>query len=782
MFRTQKILSGAIALLLSCLAPAVSGQTTPGTIAGLVTATDGSAVAEAEVLLAALHRRTSTDAEGGFRFTDVPPGDYLLEAASPRFGNAVARVAVTAEGGGAGVEMVLALVSHEDEIVVTGSGLRSQLELAQPTTVLTGEELAFRLQPSLGETLAQEPGVASTFFGAGSSRPVIRGLGGDRIRTLEGGIGSGDVSTTSPDHAVAADPAAAERIEVLRGPATLLYGSSAIGGVVNVIDGRIPDVRSDLSLGGFVELRGGSVDGERAGVVDLGGGSERWGWHLDATSRETDDYGIPGFAALEGDEHEDEHGEEEHGEEEHEEEENPFGSLPNSDLETFAGSLGVTRFFGDAGFLGISVGGYDSEYGIPGGGHAHEEDEHGEEEHEEKGEEHGESVRVDLERQRFDLRGEITRPFVAFQGLKARFGAADYEHAELEGASREVGTRFFNDSWEGRLELVQKPRGALSGSFGLQVRSQDLEAIGDEAFIPATDLTSYGVFAFEEIERGDLRYQLGARFESQNIDAAGGLPSRSFDGFSGSFGIVWQPKDGYSVGVSLARSTKLPNAEELYSDGPHFATRAFEIGDPNLDEETSLGFDVSLRKKSGRLRGELSFFRNDFDDFIFGAFTGEEEDGLEVLQFTQADAEFVGAELKAFVELWQSRSRHHLDLKLTGDAVRAELSATGEPLPRIPPRRYSAGLHFHTTKWHAFAEARRVEAQDRVAANETPTDGYTFVNAGLSYRLIVGGNVYDLRLKGTNLTDEEGRNHVSFLKDTVPLPGRNVSLAIRWSF
>lgn len=775
MFRPLMILSGAIALLLPFLAPAVSAQTPPGTITGLVTATDGSAVSDAEVLLVALHRRTSTDADGSFRFAAVPPGDYLLEAKSPRFGSAVARVSVAADNGDAGVEMIVALVSHEDEIVVTGSVLRSQLELAQPTTVLTGEELAFRVQPSLGETLGQEPGVASTFFGAGASRPVIRGLGGDRIRTLEDGLGTGDVSTTSPDHAVAADPATAERIEVLRGPATLLYGSSAIGGVVNVIDGRIPDVRSDLALGGFVELRGGSADGERAGVIDLTGGSERWAWHLDAVSRQTDDYDIPGFAALEGDEHE-----EEHGEEEHAEEENAFGTLPNSDLETIAGSLGVTRFFGDSGFLGISVGGYDSEYGIPGGEHGHENEEHGEEEHEE-GDEHGESIRVDLERQRFDLRGEITRPIGVFQALKARFGAVDYEHAELEGDSREIGTRFFNDSWEGRLEFIQKPRGSLSGSVGLQVRNQDLEAVGAEAFIPATDLTSYGVFAFEEFERGDLRLQLGARFESQDTNA-GGLPSRSFDGLSGSFGVVWVPADGYSVGVSLARSTKLPNAEELYSDGPHLATRAFEIGDPNLDQETSLGFDVSLRKKSGKLRGELSLFRNDFDDFIFGAFTGEEEDGLEVLQFTQADAEFTGAELKAFVELWQNRSQHHLDLKLTGDTVRAELSDSGEPLPRIPPRRLSAGLHFHTSKWHAFAEARRVEEQERVAANETPTGGYTFLNAGLSYRLILGGNVYDIRLRGTNLTDEEGRNHVSFLKDAVPLPGRNVSLAFRWSF
>jgi iron complex outermembrane receptor protein len=235
------------------------------------------------------------------------------------------------------------------------------------------------------------------------------------------------------------------------------------------------------------------------------------------------------------------------------------------------------------------------------------------------------------------------------------------------------------------------------------------------------------------------------------------------------------------VGVSLARSTKLPNAEELYSDGPHVATQTFEIGDPTLDEETSLGLDVSLRRQSGRFTGELTLFANRFDDFIFQSLTGEEEDGLPVVRYAQADAELVGAELESRFELWHGGSGH-LDLQLFGDYVEAELRATGEPLPRIPALRYGAGLHFHNDRLHGLLEARRTDAQDRLAANETPTDGFTFVNASVSYRFFDGSLIYDLLLRGRNLTDEEGRNHVSFLKDEVPLPGRDVSLALRLWF
>lgn len=624
---------------------------------------------------------------------------------------------------------------------------RLQSEIAQPTSVLAGEELRLSIQPTLGETLNRLPGVTSTFFGPGASRPVIRGLGGDRIRVLEGGLGTGDASTTSPDHAVSVDPLSAERIEVLRGPATLLYGSSAVGGVVNVIDNRIPESLPGERLSGSVEIRGGTVADERSGAANLDGSLGRIGWHVDFLKRETDDYEIPG------------------------------GIADNSATDTESGTAGFS-WIGNDSFLGLAVRRHDSLYGIPGG---HEHEHHEGEEHEGEEEEEGESVRVDLEQQRWDLRGGITRPFGIFRGANLRFGSTDYEHRELEG--EEVGTRFLNESWEGRLELLQRRFGPLTGSLGLQVQNRDFEAIGDEAFVPPTRTESWAAFTFQEIVQGSWRFQFGGRFENQDVSATGvGLETRSFDGLSGSAGLIWQPgSDGYSIGLSLARSTKLPNAEELYSNGPHLATNAFEIGDPDLKEETSLGFDLTFRKASGPLTGEINLFVNRFDDFIYESFTDEEEDGLPVFRYIQQDAELRGAELSGIYELFHTEP-HHVDLEFGADYVRAELRESGNALPRIPPLRYRLGFHYRGERLQGLIEGERVEEQDRVAAFERPTDGYNLLNASVGYRFFAADLVYDVLLRGTNLTDEEARNHVSFLKDLVPLPGRDLSVAVRLTF
>ncbi len=738
-----------------------------GALSGRVVTDDGRPVAGAQVTLLELNRHATTGADGAFRFDNLPPGEYLIEAGEERVGTGLVRAAVAA-GSTAEVTVRLDLAVHREAIVVTaGAEPRSQLEIAQPTSVLAGDALERRLEASLGETLRNEPGVSSTYFGPGASRPVIRGLGGDRVRVLQGGLGAGDASSTSPDHAVSVDPLAAERIEVLRGPATLLYGSSAVGGVVNVIDRRIPERVPSSPVTGMVELRGGTVADERSGGARLDGGAGRLAWHLDVLKRETDDYEIPGFAesaALRRAE------EEEGGEEEEHEE--AFGVLANSAIESEGANAGLS-WIGDRGFLGVAVGGLDSLYGIPGG---HEEGEGGEEGEDE--EEAG--VRVDLEQRRFDLRGAVTTPFGPFRGASLRAGATEYEHRELEG--EEIGTVFTNESREARLELVQRAFGALSGSVGLQVLSRDFAAIGEEAFVPPTETDSWALFAFEELGRGDFSWQLGARYESQDVSAeTAGVSSRSFGGFSGSLGLVWHPETAFAVGLSLARSTKLPNAEELFSNGPHLATGAFEVGDPDLDEETSNGLDLSLRRTEGRVRGEVNLFLNRFDDYIFEQATGEEEDGLPVFRYVQADAEFRGAELSGLVELYHGEPAH-LDLELGADLVRAELRDSGDPLPRIPPRRYRLGLHYYGERWTATAEAQRVEEQDRVAPEELPTGGYTLANASVSYRFFFGDTLLDLMLRGTNLTDEEARNHASFLKDRVPLPGRDLTLVARFSF
>ena len=745
-------------------ADAQTGQAA-GSIEGRVLGGDGEPLAGVEVILVDLRRRAETGPDGTFRFEGLPAGSFLIEVEGDS-GAATRRVSVPASGS-ATVELALAAVHHEDEVVVTGGLVRSQLELAQATNILHDEDLAFRMQSSLGETLAQQPGIHATSFGAGASRPVIRGLGGDRIRMLQGGIDSGDVSSTSPDHAVTAEPALSERIEVLRGPSTLLYGSSAIGGVVNVIDGSIPQIRIAAPVSGHLEATGNTVSDERTGAVVLKGGQGDWAWSASGLYREADNYKIPGFAEAE-------HAGEEHEGEGHEEE--IEGILPNSDLETRTANFGLSRFFGADAYFGLSYSTFDSEYGIP-AGHEHEGEEGGEEEEEEGG------VRIDMQRRRFDLRAEVTREVGPFQGIRFRLGTVDYEHAELEGAAREVGTTFTNDAIEGRVELVQQVRGPFSGSVGLQVASRDLEAIGEEAFIPPVKNDSFAIFTFQEVARleGRLRFQFGARFEKQDNDVEiPGVADLSFDGLSGSFGLVYQANDEFALATSLAHSVKLPNGEELYAFGPHLATGVFEIGNLDLDEEKSLGFDLALRRTRGRLTGELSFFYNQFTDFIYQDFTGEEEDGLPVVRNTQADADFYGAELSARALLIDS-GENHLDLLFGGDLVRAELDGGGY-LPRIPPSRFNLGLHFHQGAWHFYTEVWEVSKQDRLAENETETDGYTAVNAGFDYRWLVGDHVYDLIVRGRNLTDEEIRNHVSYLKDQAPQPGRDVSMSVRFSF
>jgi iron complex outermembrane receptor protein len=746
------VIGGGLALL---LASGLMAQET-GSIAGRVLTADGEPVTDAVITVVATLTRSQADGEGRFELLEVPPGVQLLEVASLRHADGVERVAVVA---GETIEVEILLMSrvHSEQIVVTGSpNRRGELDLASPINVLEGEELALRLEPTLGESLSQEAGISSTYFAPGASRPVIRGLGGDRVKMMENGIDTLDASSSSPDHAVAADPVFAERVEVLRGPATLLYGSNAIGGVVNVLDGRIPDVPSTESFTGTVDLRAGSVADERTAAVNLNGGGARIGWHLDFLSRETDDYEIPGRASLDADD-----------------EDAVSGVLPNSDIETVSGGIGLSYFFGERGFLGVAARGFDAEYGIPGGGEHHEEED-------EEGAEEEEGLRIDMEQRRYDLEGAVTQPFGAFQGARFRFGLVDYEHAELE-APGVVGTEFFNDAWEGRAEFIQRSRGSRSGSFGIQARSRDLEAIGEEAFLPPSKAENVGLFTFQELGAGALSYQFGLRYEAQDTTVRDPeLPDRDFDGLSASIGLVWQTSEDYSLGTSLARSVKMPSGEELYSEGLHFATSSFELGDPGLDEETALGLDITLRRVEGRVTGSFNLFYNDFSDYIFQAFTGDEVEGFPVVLWSQADAEFWGAELDLSI-LLAERAHSSWDLDLLADFVRAEFSDGGN-LPRIPPRRFGVGVHYRGDRLRGGAEVRFVDDQDRIAENETATDGFTMVNGNVSYRFFFAQQFLDLILKGTNLTNEEARMHTSFVKDDVPLPGRNISLIARLGF
>lgn len=751
-FRT---LCGA-ALALFSLSPSWA---TSGSVTGTISTTDGGPAVAAEVRLVDLSRATLTDSSGGFRFDDVPLGKHLLEAQHPRWGAAIAEVDVDGE-----VSLALRLdrAVHLDELVVTaGATARRGEDLSLGTSVLTGEELSSRIQSTLGETLAGEPGVTSTYFGPGSSRPLIRGLGGDRIRILQNGLDVGDASNTSPDHAAGADPASAERIEVLRGPATLLYGSTAIGGVVNVVSEAIPTSLPQVPVTGSLELRGGSNGDNRSASTHASGRVGSFAWHLEGFGRDADDVEIPSGAL---------------------DEEPELDILENSAIESTGGAVGAA-WIGPKSSFGISFRGFDTLYGIPGGhGHGHDEEHEGEEhegeEHEHEDEEHGEeAVRIDLRQRRVDLRALRTAPIGPFRTIKLNLGVVDYEHVELEG--EEIGTLFENESWEARLEAAQVARGSWTGDVGVQLSERDFAAIGEEAFVAPNTTRRAAVFALQQYQIDAVTLVGGLRFETQDTSSSDpSLPDRDFDGASVSVGALWDFAPTWKLSANLARSTKLPTPEELYSFGPHLATNAFEIGDPDLTEETSLGADLSLRRTSGRVNGELTVFVNRFDDFILLEPTDEVEDDLPVFRYGQTDAEFRGIEGEVHFELLEVEP-HHLELELSFDQVRAEERATGTPLPLIPPRRLGAALLYRGDTFDGKIEVRRNEAQDRLAAAETRTPGSTILNASLGFRFFLGDTLHRLELRGTNLTDEVVRVHTSFLKDRVVAPGRDVSLMYR---
>jgi iron complex outermembrane receptor protein len=721
-----------IAFLLPKNAPRCEELAANGVIAGRALASTGAPVPDAKVSLVELHRRANTGADGGFRFDDVPAGTYLLEIVSSQFGSAVATVPVTA-GNTAQITIRLDLTVHHEDVVVSASPYaRGASSVAQPVTVLDGIDLQAAVQPTLGETLQREPGVTGTSYSPGVSRPVIRGQGGDRIRVLEDGIGVGDASNVSEDHAVAYDPLTAERVEVVRGPATLLYGSNATGGIVNVIDDRIPSERTEKALGGSFEARYGSNADEGAGAFDLNGGAGAFGWHLDGLKRETSDF-------KSGD-----------------------GTLANSDIDSKHGTAGAS-FIGKDGYLGASWGRFETNYGIP----------------------TDEKVRIDMHQDRADVHGEITKPVGIFQGIRLRAGKTSYDHAEIEDTGA-IGTQFFNDSWETRVEAAHRQMGRFHGAFGLQYASRDFKAVGDEAFVPPTTTHNAGIFGFEEIAAGKVSFEIGARYEHQNNTADDPiLPDRSFNGVSGSGAVVWRMPKDYRLALTVSRSERLPTAEELYANGPHLATFEFQVGDPALSSEVGLSYDLTFRRTKGAVSGSASLFYNDYNGFIFLQPTGNliDVDGEPVpeFQYIQVDSTFRGAEAHLDIDLVHA-DPHHVSLELSGDTVRAEQTDIHEPLPRITPTRYGLGVRYRGPHLWGLVEARRTDDQNRVAPNETPTDGFTWFNASIGYRFVTAGLVHDLLLRGMNLTDEQSFNHVSPLKDVVPLPGRDIAFSYRLTF
>ncbi len=641
-----------------------------------------------------------------------------------------------------------------DTIIVTANPLgRSASEISQPVTVLAGDELVYKSQPTIGETLAKEPGIRSSYFGPGASRPVIRGLEGDQIMVLQNGVGNIDASAASVDHNVAIDPLTIERIEVVRGPAALLYGSRAVGGVVNVIDNRIPDQKIDEIATGMTDLRYNTANKERAGSILLEGGIENYAWHINGFKRITDDVDIPGFARSR-----------------RLRDASPVtpeskDRLDNSQTNSNGGAFGLSRFFdNDRGYVGASVTRFENNYGTVS----------------------STDVTIDMDQTRFDFAGLYKKPIEVIKEVKFKAGLSEYKHTEFEGSV--IGTVFKNDGYDGRLEFIHEKLGALEGAFGIQASKSDFSALGEEAFLPPTETKNNAVFILEEIPFDQVTFEIGARAEHQEISkelssAFGVADSRQDATGSGSVGVVYKPIDEYAIALSTSYTQRAPNAQELYANGNHVATSTFEVGNRNLSVQKSTGVDLSLRKEKGDIKGEVNFFYNNFQDFIALTPTGttDGDSGNPIHNYVNLPAEFFGAEAKLLFDAYKEGA-HDLDFEVRGDYVEARNRKTGEPLPRISPARIGASSIYKYSKISLRLDADYTFSQKHTPSNERPTDGFFMLDFGADYKIDLGLTSSLLYVKATNLLNEEVRNHTSFIKDQAPLMGRSFMVGVRTAF
>lgn len=685
-----------------------------------------------------------------------------------------------------------------DRIVVKSTPLsRTAEDLTRPVEVLAGERLDAAKATSLGETVNKLPGVQSSFFGPSVGRPVIRGMEGARVQVLSNGLGTGDVSTVSADHAVSVEPFLADQVEVLKGPSTLLYGSGAIGGAVNVVDGRIPEQAPIAPFSGRAEARLSQVNRGSTVMLRTDGAAldDRLLVHFDVLHRETGDTRIPGFpesAALLA-----------------EEGETPDpatkGTLPGSAVRTHSGALGIS-WVGARGFIGIGSALFDTRYGIP--GHAHEGHEHedaADEDHDAHGAGAEEGVRIALDQRRHELRAGLD-DIGWLKSLRFKLARTDYTHSEFEDGT--VGTVFDNRSTDGRLELAHQPVAGWNGAFGLQTARRDFGAVGEEAFVPGSRSRDTGLFWLGERAFGPLTVELGARHDRNSIavDAASGLPDRDFRTTSLSAAARWNISEAFHLSLGLDRAQRPPTPEELYSSGLHVATRSFEFGRADLGVETATGIELGLHWHAGPVRLQGSVYRVGYRDYIYLAPTDLAEDGIPVRAWAQEDARFTGAEASIDWDMLDNASGLWT-LHAFGDVVRGDLRGSGSrtvllrfehedmvheetatllsggPLPRIAPARIGAELLWRGDAWRASLGAVRVMRQDRVAQNESPTAGYLLVDAHLAWhRDTAAGHAWEVFLDGRNLLDREARVHTSFLKDLAPLPGRGIDIGLRLFF
>lgn len=632
-----------------------------------------------------------------------------------------------------------------DAIPVTGNplGVGSD-ELVVPVSVLNGRELSLRREGTLGETLNSIPGVSATQFGPNASRPIIRGLDAERVRILQNGVGILDASSLSFDHAVGIDPLIIEQIDVVRGPAALLYGGSAMGGVVNAIDHRIPKEKLD-GITGRTEARFGGPDSTRNGaaVVDVGNG--QFAIHADAYTRKTSDLDIPGFAVSRRKSEADGTPRENR------------GKLNDSSSEGDGGALGASLTF-DNGYAGVSFSTLNNNYGVL------EED-----------------IRIDMKSDRWDFATEFSDLGTMINRVKFRMAHTDYEHAELEGA--EVGTTFKNRGVEGSFEAGHAPIAGLNGVIGYQFSNTNFEALGDEAFVPSVNTQNKAVYVYEELPINQHKITFGGRLGHTQVDSKdsatfGAGQNNSFNPNSFALGGLYKIDDNWSLTSNLSHNERAPSYFELYANGSHIATGQFEIGNANFKKERSNGIDAQIRWKDAKNSFSLGTYYTRFSNFIGLFDTGliDAGSGLPIAQFRAVPATFKGLESEGRFNLVDN-----LDLTVRGDYVHARDTRNNDYLPRISPLRLGAGLQYALNGFSARLDVLRAFKQNNTAENELETDDYTNVTALVAYKLPVKFNV-ELFAKANNLLDDEIREHTSFLKDISPAGERSILIGARADF
>ena len=741
-FSSVRVLIDAITFIVLVTAPMTASQ--GASLSGKVTRDNGDVMAGAAVIIEELRREARTDTKGDYRFDNVPPGVYHVNVRAEGYTTRNREITVTPQG--ATLDLVVELDLHFEEVVSVSPMARPLFESYQPTSVLAGQELQKEIDSTLAATLKAEPGIAMRALGAGPARPVIRGLDGDRVAILQDGQRTGDLSSQSGDHGVTINPASAKRVEVVRGPATLLYGSNAIGGLVNVLTDQIP-MRPVTGSTGTVSLELGSNAREAAGAAEVQLGNGRLALTIGGNGRRTGNYRTPS------------------------------ADIDNSRLRQAGFNVGVARTT-DTSYAGASYVLDATKYGIP---------------FVEAGQ-----TRLTPERHALTLRAGSNDRTGFITSYRATLGVKRYNHDELDG--EEVATHFDNDTEEGEALITHRPFGRLKGTVGGSFLTRRFNIEGEEALAPRTKQRAAALFVYEEIGWPHVTVQFGARGDHTRFRPEGGLPSRSFAEFSGSAGLLVRPaaaRDNFVLALNVARAARNPALEELYYFGPHPGNVAFEIGNPDLQSEHGLGIDLSLRARGRRLNGEVTFFRNRISDFIFRrpiddetlrartrefnarfGTSGEiDPEDFPVIEYVSADSVIQGIEAHADVEPLSG-----LLAEITYDFVRGAVSATDDPLPRMPPFRVIGGIRYQKNAFQIGGNVTHAGAQRRVFDIEEPTPGYTLLKIFGSYSFVAAGVTNTITGRVDNATDALYFNHLNYLKSVLPEMGRNIKLIYSVTF